>query len=54
MWAAVLPFPEVTDQRFADGYVQAVTFGLLVARAQNISLADGLDQVARAMTKQTR
>lgn len=49
-WRRLL-FPEATDEQFADGYAQAVTFGLLVARAQNISLADGLDRVARALTK---
>ncbi len=49
-WRRLL-FPEATDEQFADGYAQAVTFGLLVARAQDISLADGLDRVARALAK---
>ena len=40
-------FPDATDAAFADGYAQAVTFGLLMARARNITLADGLDRVAR-------
>ena len=32
-WRKLL-FPDATDERFADGYAQAVTFGLLMARAQ--------------------
>ncbi len=44
-WRKLL-FPSATDEAFADGYAQAVTFGLLMARAQGIRLADGLDRVA--------
>ena len=44
-WRKLL-FPNATDEAFADGYAQAVTFGLLMARARNISLANGLDRVA--------
>ena len=44
-WRKLL-FPSATDEAFADGYAQAVTFGLLMARAQGIHLADGLDRVA--------
>ncbi len=44
-WRKVL-FPDATDAQFADGYAQAVTFGLLMARAHDIRLRDGLDQVA--------
>ena len=44
-WRKLL-FPSATDQAFADGYAQAVTFGLLMARARNITLANGLDRVA--------
>ena len=44
-WRKLL-FPSATDEAFADGYAQAVTFGLLMARARNITLADGLDRVA--------
>ncbi len=44
-WRKML-FPEATDAQFADGYAQAVTFGLLVARAKNISLHDGLNNAA--------
>ena len=44
-WRRLL-FPNATNEAFADGYAQAVTFGLLMARARNITLADGLDRVA--------
>ncbi len=44
-WQRLL-FPDASDDRFADGYAQAVTFGLLIARARGIRLADGLEQVA--------
>lgn len=44
-WRKML-FPEATDAQFADGYAQAVTFGLLVARARDIKLSDGMDRVA--------
>lgn len=46
-----LLFPEATDEKFADGYAQAVTFGLLMARAQGANLADGFDRVARDLAK---
>ncbi len=49
-WRRLL-FPDATDERFADGYAQAVTFGLLMARAKEISLATGLHQVAAELTK---
>lgn len=44
-WRTML-FPEASDKEFADGYAQAVTFGLLVARAKDISLADGIEKAA--------
>ena len=47
-WRKLL-FPSATDEAFADGYAQAVTFGLLMARARDITLADGLDRVAREL-----
>jgi hypothetical protein len=47
-WRKLL-FPDATDERFADGYAQAVTFGMLMARAKGISLAVGLDEVAREL-----
>lgn len=44
-WRGLL-FPEANDAQFADGYAQAVTFGLLMARSEKIDLADGLPKVA--------
>lgn len=49
-WRKLL-FPDATNDRFADGYAQAVTFGLLMARAKEIRLATGFDQVARELGK---
>jgi hypothetical protein len=49
-WRKLL-FPEANDKQFADGYAQAVTFGLLMARSGNIRLADGLDQVGKQLGK---
>ncbi len=47
-WRKVL-FPDADDAQFADGYAQAVTFGMLMARARDIRLSDGLDRVARQL-----
>lgn len=44
-WRKLL-FPDATDVRFADGYAQAVTFGLLMARANQIELAQGFDRIS--------
>ena len=49
-WRLLL-FPQASDKEFADGYAQAVTFGLLVARARNISLAEGIDHAAHELRK---
>jgi hypothetical protein len=49
-WRKLL-FPEADDAQFADGYAQAVTFGLLVARAQDIPLSDGIDHAAQELRK---
>ncbi len=49
-WRKLL-FPDATDERFADGYAQAVTFGLLMARAKNIELSTGLQQVATTLSQ---
>jgi hypothetical protein len=49
-WRKLL-FPDATDERFADGYAQAVTFGMLMARAKDIQLATGLQQVANELSK---
>ncbi|MGC5168689.1 N-6 DNA methylase [Luteimicrobium sp. DT211] len=37
-WRALL-FPQATDDVFADGYAQAVTFALLLARTEDIDLS---------------
>ena len=47
-WRRLL-FPTASDKDFADGYAQAVTFGLLVARARRLELRAGLDQVAKTL-----
>lgn len=47
-WRHLL-FPEATDTQFADGYAQAVTFGMLMARAREIELSVGLDRAARQL-----
>jgi Type ISP C-terminal specificity domain/N-6 DNA Methylase len=49
-WRKLL-FPDATDERFADGYAQAVTFGMLMARAKKITLATGLHQAAEELSK---
>jgi hypothetical protein len=49
-WRGLL-FPEASDHQFADGYAQAVTFGLLMAKSQKVDLSDGLDDVARELAK---
>ena len=41
-WRSLL-FPDASNEQFADGYAQAVTFGLLVARVRDIPLGKGLD-----------
>lgn len=47
-WRALL-FPEADDAQFADGYAQAVTFGLLMARARGLPLDAGLSQVSQLL-----
>lgn len=49
-WRKLL-FPTASDAEFADGYAQAVTFGLLVARAKGIGLAQGLDAASKELRK---
>lgn len=49
-WRKLL-FPQADDTQFADGYAQAVTFGLLVARARDISLAGGTEAAAQELRK---
>ena len=47
-WRMLL-FPDAADDKFADGYAQAVTFGLLMARAQGIELSKGFQKVAKLL-----
>lgn len=47
-WRHLL-FPEASAAEFADGYAQAVTFGLLLARAENIPLDAGIDAAAKRL-----
>jgi predicted helicase len=49
-WRKLL-FPEASDAQFADGYAQAVTFGLLMARAFDIPLKDGIELAAIQLRK---
>jgi hypothetical protein len=49
-WRKLL-FSQANDEQFADGYAQAVTFGLLVARARDISLSGGTDEAAQELRK---
>lgn len=49
-WRKLL-FPDASDEQFADGYAQAVTFGLLTARALDIPLKDGIDHAALRLKK---
>jgi hypothetical protein len=48
-WRHLL-FPDASDAQFADGYAQAVTFGLLLARAQDISLHEGVGTAAKTLS----
>ncbi len=48
-WRKLL-FPEANGKTFADGYAQAVTFGLLMARAKGIRLASDFETVARELS----
>ena len=47
-WRQIL-FPEATDKEFADGYAQAVVFGLLMARVRGICLKEGIDHAAKKL-----
>lgn len=49
-WRTLL-FPDASDERFADGYAQAVTFGLLMAKSRKLALSDGLDRIAKELGK---
>jgi hypothetical protein len=51
-WRALL-FPTATDAVFADGYAQAVTFALLLARTENIDInVGGLHEVGASLAGQ--
>ena len=49
-WRKLL-FPDADDERFADGYAQAVTFGLLVAKARDIGLKHGIHDAAHELIR---
>lgn len=49
-WGKLL-FPEADNNEFADGYAQAVTFGLLMARARDIQLTENIEPAAKALRK---
>ena len=49
-WRLLL-FPSASNEQFADGYAQAVTFGLLIARALDIPLKGGIDLAALRLKK---
>ena len=49
-WRNLL-FPDASNDQFADGYAQAVTFGLLVARVRDVPLDKGLDTAANELRK---
>ncbi|MGA8991473.1 MAG: N-6 DNA methylase [Rhodoplanes sp.] len=49
-WRKLL-FPQADDAQFADGYAQAVTFGLLVARSRDIFLSDGIHHAAHELRR---
>ena len=49
-WRKLL-FPDADNAKFADGYAQAVTFGLLVAKARGIALAGGIEPAAAVLRK---
>lgn len=49
-WRKLL-FPQADDAQFADGYAQAVTFGLLIARTRDIPLRDGIERAADSLRR---
>ncbi|MDQ1675253.1 MAG: hypothetical protein QOC93_397 [Actinomycetota bacterium] len=51
-WRELL-FPDATDAQFADGYAQAVTFALLLARVERIDFTgQSVSEVARLLGKE--
>jgi hypothetical protein len=49
-WRGLL-FPQASNAEFADGYAQAVTFGLLIARTRGITLSGGIEHAAVELRK---
>lgn len=49
-WKRLL-FPEADDPTFANGYAQAVTFALLLAKAEDIGLTENLAAVGDALSQ---
>ena len=49
-WRELL-FPHASDSQFADGYAQAVTFGLLMARARGITISSGMHEASEELKK---
>jgi len=49
-WRQLL-LPDAEEAEFADGYAQAVTFGLLMAKARGIDLSGGLDAAGKALSQ---
>ena len=49
-WSHLL-FPGASNAQFSDGYAQVVTFGLLLARVQNISLERGIGAAAKKLSR---
>lgn len=47
-WRNLL-FPGATDAQFADGYAQAVMFGLLIARAKRIPIEQDTSAIGKAL-----
>lgn len=50
VWGKLL-FPDADAKEFADGYAQAVTFGLLMARARDIELTENIEPAAKALRR---
>jgi hypothetical protein len=49
-WRQLL-LPEASNADFADGFAQAVTFGLLMAKARDIDLSGGIEAAAKTLTQ---
>lgn len=49
-WRQLL-LPEASNADFADGFAQAVTFGLLMAKARDIDLSGGIGPAAKTLSQ---